>query len=83
MYRHLQRQDTFTITVEFPQQLTSEHEHKQLMPPGRLIEHFLSSHLHPEAGILRPAVSDPPPAICLAVVPIKLNMLYFLPFTSP
>lgn len=52
------------------------------MPPARLIEHFLSSHLHPEAGILRPAESEPPPAICLAVVPMKLNMLYFLPFTS-
>lgn len=68
-------------TVEFPQQLTCEHE--QLMPPARLTELFLSSHLHSEAGILRPAVSYPPPAICLAVVPIELNMLYFLSFASP
>lgn len=52
-------------------------------PSVRLIEHFLSVHLHLEPGILRPAVSDPPPATCLAVVPIKLSMFYFLLFTSP
>lgn len=36
LYRHLQRQHTFTATVEFPQQLTSEHEHNQLVPPSKI-----------------------------------------------
>lgn len=69
--RHPQRQHTYKgrrVPTAAHELVWTQAAH---WAPVRLIEHFLSAHPHPEAGILRPVVSDPPPTICLPAIPIK------------